>query len=241
MTRNLSHQQDSYKHQPGANDLHIWYICTNHEALPGDLSPLEACLSPQERHRYNSLQRPNSRQNFLISRGCLRYVLSFYLNCPPRALELSLGIHGKPELNPGGLYPPVQFNLSHTRERIAIALHRDTPVGIDIERLKPLTHLEKLCQRCLTHQESETVLGLAIQPATHRFLRYWTAKEAVLKAMGLGLAYPMKHLEVFLGPEVLANQPSAAPIPVAFRSESAPGMNQYWLYQWQPEKKQHVV
>jgi 4'-phosphopantetheinyl transferase len=237
MTGNLSHQQDSHNNKPGANDLYIWDICTTQKMLPGDLSPLEACLSPQEQDRYYRLQRPEVRQNFLLSRGCLRYVLSFYLNCPPGAPEFTQGLQGKPELKPGGLHSLVQFNLSHTQEKIAIALHRDTPVGIDIEQLKPITRLEKLCQRCLTPQEAETVLRLDMPPATHRFLRYWTAKEAILKAMGLGLTYPMKHLEVFLESGDLASQPSAEPIPIALHGEPSPDLNQYWLYQWQSDTK----
>jgi len=239
MAGHLTDKQDSHNSLLGANDLHIWFIRTPSKALPEDLSPLQTCLSAQEHDRYRRLQRPDIRQNFLLSRGCLRYVLSIYLNCSPPALNFSLGRYGKPELKADR--PSLQFNLSHTQERIAIALHSHNPVGIDIERVRPITHLEKLCQRCLTRGEATTVLYLDQPSASHRFFQYWTAKEAILKAMGLGLSYPMKHVEVFLETVNLTNQP--ATIPMALPSHphpsallnSAPVLDGYRLYQWQPE------
>jgi 4'-phosphopantetheinyl transferase len=239
MAGHLTDKQDSHNSPLGANDLHIWFIRTPSEALPADLSPLQTCLSAHEHDRYQRLQRPDIRQHFLLSRGCLRYVLSIYLNCPPLALNFSLGRYGKPELKADS--PPLQFNLSHTQESIAIALHSHNPVGIDIERVRPITHLEKLCQRCLTYEEAATVLNLDRPSAIHRFFQYWTAKEAIVKAMGMGLSYPMKHVEVFLETGHLTNQP--ATIPMAQPShphpsallDSAPVLDGYRLYQWQPE------
>lgn len=56
-------------------------------------------------------------------------------------------------------------------------------VGIDIERLRPVA--ESLFRRILTSEESDCFEG---NDRTEIFFRTFTAKEAVLKAMGLGLA-----------------------------------------------------
>ncbi len=228
-------QKESYHFELGADELHIWFIATHGEGLPEDLSSLEASLNSQEFDRYHHLVRSDVRQNFLLSRGCLRYLLGLYLNRRPGDLEFTLGRHGKPELVSSGEFPPLQFNLSHTGGRLAIALHRHKVVGIDIERLRPVTHLKKLCRRCLTHKEAQTVLTVGLQPGQYRFLRYWTAKEAVLKALGLGLSFPMNRWEVILGLEELSSQPVEVPITLSVPKEEVPGFDRYKLYQWRPE------
>jgi 4'-phosphopantetheinyl transferase len=55
------------------------------------------------------------------------------------------------------------------------------PIGIDIERIRPV----KTALYRKTADEQEWHLTDA--PALHRFFRYWTAKEAVLKAVASGL------------------------------------------------------
>jgi 4'-phosphopantetheinyl transferase len=235
MAGHLIPQQEPHKFRLAADELHIWYITAHGEYSHASCSALEACLNPQELNRYHRLTRPNVRRNFLLSRGCLRHLLGLYLDSPPRNLQFSLGPYGKPELVHGVGQPPLQFNLSHTQGRIAIALHRHQAVGIDIEQLRSVTYLDQLCRRCLTDQEAQTVLTLEDQPAQHRFLRYWTAKEAILKAVGLGLSYPMNQLEVTLCTDDLPSQPVEVPIAPSTFHGQAPDFGPCKLYQWQPE------
>jgi len=56
------------------------------------------------------------------------------------------------------------------------------PVGIDIERLKPRS--VSLIRKIASDRE----WALAEDKSALRFFRYWTAKEAVLKAEGVGLS-----------------------------------------------------
>jgi 4'-phosphopantetheinyl transferase len=103
-------------------------------------------------------------------------------------------------------------------------------IGVDIEALRPLSLLPGLCHRCLTPAETETVLALPNPQADHRFLRYWTGKEACLKALGLGITDSLQSLELTLGYEEL----TTALVPVTV---SAPTLPEHpgQLYQWQPE------
>lgn len=75
----------------------------------------------------------------------------------------------------------IYWSLSHKSTYVAaVVSHR--PVGIDIERIRPVA--EGVQRRTAAPAEWELSpnrdLGL--------FYRYWTAKEAVLKAVGIGLA-----------------------------------------------------
>jgi 4'-phosphopantetheinyl transferase len=73
------------------------------------------------------------------------------------------------------------WSVAHKR-RWAAAVISDQPVGIDIERIKP--RREELFDDAGTPREW-TLLGGRTWPA---FFRLWTAKEAVLKAYGIGMA-----------------------------------------------------
>jgi 4'-phosphopantetheinyl transferase len=72
------------------------------------------------------------------------------------------------------------WSLSHTVDYVA-AVTAGQPVGIDIERIRPFT--EELKQRVAGSQE----WALGPELSQTLFCRFWTAKEAVLKAAGAGL------------------------------------------------------
>lgn len=73
------------------------------------------------------------------------------------------------------------WSVSHKPKWVAAVIARQ-PVGIDIEEVRPRPHRlhAALAERC----EWE-LLG---DDSWHAFYRLWTAKEAVLKATGVGLA-----------------------------------------------------
>lgn len=78
----------------------------------------------------------------------------------------------------------IYWSLSHKIENVA-AIAAPEPVGIDIEQQKPCT--PGLFKRIATTEE--WALGPMNTPLaeTDLFYRYWTAKEAVLKAVGVGI------------------------------------------------------
>src|SRR5437868_5120369 len=71
------------------------------------------------------------------------------------------------------------WSLSH-KSRFAAAVVGPTPIGIDIEEIRPrnealLDYVADTAEWALAERNWET------------FFRYWTAKEAVLKTAGVGL------------------------------------------------------
>ena len=104
-----------------------------------------------------------------------------------QALAVSAGFAGVRlgELEKGGRGEPlpsngVYWSLSHTPHYVAAvaAPHR---IGIDIERIRPFTP----AVRERVAGEEEWALAPDVDETV--FCRFWTAKEAVLKAVGVGL------------------------------------------------------
>lgn len=75
----------------------------------------------------------------------------------------------------------IYWSLTHKESYVA-AVTAHHPIGIDIEKNRPCS--ERLHQRLAAPTEWE----LAAKVTQTLFYRYWTAKEAVLKAVGKGLA-----------------------------------------------------
>lgn len=217
------------------HEVHIWYIQADTAPDSDIQEQFESCLSTQEHEKYLSFKYPTPRQSFLLSRGCLRYLLGRYLALAPHQIEFTLGPQGKPALSDGLGQPLPYFNLSHSETRIAIALHGSRPLGIDIEYARDITHLDKLCQRCLIPAEMQQVLALPQPDASQRFLQYWTAKEALLKCLGTGLTQPMAEIEVVLANAALTNHPAPCP-KASFLKDLPDGASQaFQVYQWHPE------
>jgi 4'-phosphopantetheinyl transferase len=75
----------------------------------------------------------------------------------------------------------MHWSLTHKTTFVA-AVVAPAPVGIDLERIKPVS------SGLYQHVADEREWALAPQKDLPVFFRYWTAKEAVLKAVRKGLA-----------------------------------------------------
>jgi len=81
--------------------------------------------------------------------------------------------HGKPYIADGPY-----FSISHCKEGIAVAIDNQ-PIGIDIEAIRHAD--EELIARTMNAEERAYVHD------DRDFVRLWTQKEAVVKALGIGI------------------------------------------------------
>ncbi len=93
--------------------------------------------------------------------------------------------HGRPRMT-GGAGP--SFNVSHTDGLALVALGpAGVRVGVDVERVRERPHLDQLARRVLADGVYAEWRGLPEVGRVRAFLQAWTAKEAYLKATGLGI------------------------------------------------------
>ena len=147
---------------------------------------------------------------FLASHAALRLVLAIYTGTAAHELAFKTGHGGRPELAwPGGA-PPVRFNLTHTSGLFAVSLTRSEACGVDAERLCNVLD-DALLDLVLTPSERARIGDLARNAAIAEFYKLWTRKEAVLKALGVGLKVDPRCVSVNEDGPVYVNDPAVGP------------------------------
>lgn len=178
-------------------EVHVWR--TRLDGWPlSRVAELAQTLSSDEQARAARLVRPEDKSRFTIARAILRDILSRYTGVPPGELVFSQAQQGKPHL----VQPSValQFNVSHSADRMLAAVSDGPAVGVDIERLRALSDLMELAARFFAAREHSTLLSLEGWQRIRAFFDAWTRKEAVMKARGDGLTLPLDQVEVTLLP-----------------------------------------
>lgn len=130
-------------------------------------------------------------------RHMLRKVLAGYLALDATDVELVEGVHGRPAL--GGVHDQsIGFNWSHSGSDALIAIGRHVYPGIDLEHLRQRPRVLDIAERFFTPAETAALRGLPEAGLAGAFLDLWTAKEAVLKATGRGIAFGLDRLDISL-------------------------------------------
>jgi phosphopantetheinyl transferase len=150
---------------------------------------LENVLSPDERLRASRFPE-RLRRRYVAGRGRLRLLLARLLDDRPGAITLDYGRWGKPVLA-GAFAGRLHFNLTHSQDEALIAFSRTNPVGIDLEMLAPAYTVEwsiRMAASILCDAELSEWQQLPDGNKPGMLLEAWVAKEAVLKAIGCGIA-----------------------------------------------------
>ncbi|WP_374172919.1 4'-phosphopantetheinyl transferase superfamily protein [Flavobacterium tructae] len=85
----------------------------------------------------------------------------------------------------------LQFNISHSGN-IVVCVISDREVGIDIEILKEMD-IEDFKSQMTATEWRKMLLSTDLKTS---FFSYWTQKESVMKALGMGLFLPLSSFEI---------------------------------------------
>lgn len=179
------HPSDRPLTLPRDGAVHIWWI----DVSEGSAHRAAGLLTGEEAARADRFTAAQARLSWMTSRGCLRRLLGSYLGMAPKSVAFVLGPHGKPALSgTAGAQHPLAFSVSHTTCHVALAFAREVAVGIDIEEVKAVPELDALINGQCSAEEQRLLLQVTDrQDRTREFLRRWTEKEAIAKALGLGV------------------------------------------------------
>jgi 4'-phosphopantetheinyl transferase len=176
-------------------DVHVWRLRL---AQPPDaIARLGATLTGDEHARASRFYFERDRTAFTVARGALRTLLGRYTGAAPAALVLGYRDKGKPYL----LSPPgdLEFNVSHSGDFALLAFTRGAPIGVDVERHRPLDDLHSLAKFSFSPSEYAALCALPATDHVTAFYACWSRKEAFIKLTGEGVSQ-LAEFDVSLRP-----------------------------------------
>lgn len=154
-------------------------------------------LSDEECYFADNIRNEMLRKQHIKVRVGLRQILASYLNQTANHITIAKTEYGKPYLPD---YPDMQFNISHSGNTLLVAISSVGAVGIDIEQAKSHKRgFSGLVAKCFAKQEQDYWFSLPECEKTAEFYRFWTRKEAFVKAVGRGLALGLQSCVVASG------------------------------------------
>lgn len=188
-------------------EVHVWHTRLESEDTARRLEPL---LSPDEIQRANRFRFAEHRRRFVIARGCLRKLVSAYLQSDAKEVVFAYSGEGKPSVDVQN-QTDLRFNLSHSGEIAAFAFASGRNLGIDIELMRRDVDVDEIPKRFFSCAEQDVLKTLQGEDKFQGFFNCWTRKEAYVKAVGSGLSLPLRDFDVSLRPrdepKLLATRP----------------------------------
>ena len=188
---------------------HLWFSPFRQigeiQVIHVDLTPHEPreqyaleWLDKEELARWRRYIPDRPRREFALCRAVLRYSLCRRLGCENKQLSFVAASYGKPHALINGQPVPTSFNVSHSGHHGLIAFAQGKQrVGVDVEapssRLRDFDGIAEMVFGPNERAEIASVSGLA---KARLFFKFWTLKEAIVKAFGTGLSIDLTAFEI---------------------------------------------
>jgi 4'-phosphopantetheinyl transferase len=160
----------------------------------------------EEKQRAARFRFPKHAVRYRLCHAAMRQILGQYLGLTADRVALVTESSGKPRLADNS---QLCFNLSHSGDLALLAVAGGLEVGVDVEAVRFDLPVEVLAARFFTASERERLLEMDASATRRTFFQWWSRKEAVLKADGVGIAGGLDHLDISGCPPNLVRFPAA--------------------------------
>lgn len=174
-----------------SHELQIWYADLT--SSQHNIENLHDILDQTEKNRVANFSNKILKRNYIVTRGILRIILSKYLQIPPTEIQLTYNKYGKPKC---AYTRELNFNLSHSGNFVIYTFTLDYKVGVDLEFIRHIKNSQKIAKRFFSEEENTELNALPENKYQDAFFHCWTRKEAFIKALGVGLSYPLNQFSV---------------------------------------------
>lgn len=174
------------------NEIFVWNINWIDYLNQKDIFyPLLSC---QEKARVKRYRFERHQNQFIITRAILRILIGELLQQDPNNLIFEYTDLGQPRL---ACSEELYFSVSYSQHKVLYAFCKHPNIGIDIEYQRDL-NIDWIAARYFSNKENQALKLLNPLQKQAAFFRGWTQKEAITKALGLGLNFPFDQIEVAL-------------------------------------------
>ena len=177
-----------------AKEIHLWK--THLEQSSINIEEKFKILNEEEKIKAQKFRFEKHQKRFTIARSNLKRILSFYLSISPQEVNFQYNAYGKPQLLDNINTIDLQFNISHSEDIAIYGITCHNLIGVDIEYIRPMPEAENLAKRFFSRKEFEEIRRLSYPEKNREFFRFWTAKEAYLKAIGKGISGGLEKVEL---------------------------------------------
>jgi 4'-phosphopantetheinyl transferase len=171
----------------------VWWARLS-AARPG----LGALLDDTELRRLAAYRFADDADRFLLGAVLVRMVAAARLGASAAHVTVDRGCahcgapHGPVRLPGAGLH----LSVTHSASMVGVAACAHARVGLDVEQLASRPDVASLAPDVLAPSELTAWQRLGPAGRPRAFLRYWTRKEAAVKATGDGLPAGLAHVVV---------------------------------------------
>jgi 4'-phosphopantetheinyl transferase len=151
-------------------------------------------LSAEERAVAAAFDSAERRRSYITAHALLRSILGNITGVAPNEIVFRYGRRGKPEI--ASPVQDLQFNMSHSRDIVLVAVAHGRRVGVDIEHIDEPGDVRRIAARFLSPRDRDAIEQLPADRQRDAFLRCWTRKEAYMKARGDGISRPLDDFDV---------------------------------------------
>lgn len=176
-------------HEPARADVWVWSLDVPDETF----EVLSALLNAAERSRAARFFNLEHARRWTVCRGQMRQILGHVAGIAPVDIVFSEEAYGRPYIADAARAMP-SFNLSHTDGYATLAVSADVRIGVDIETIRPLSADEMAWP--LSQVEHAIVEAAPDTSRFETFFRFWTLKEAFIKAVGKGVSLPLEDFDI---------------------------------------------
>jgi 4'-phosphopantetheinyl transferase len=180
------------------HDVHIWFRATG-SLDEAAIAAAASVLSDDERAQYQRFHFARDARDYAAAHALLRHTLSRHGGRAPECWRFDKTAAGKPFLIDAGSVH-ASFSLSHTRGMVACAVTVDADVGVDVECVDRDVDSADIAARFFAPAETTRLMQLDGDARRAYFFDLWTLKEALVKALGTGMAASLSALAFAIGP-----------------------------------------
>lgn len=184
-------------------DYHAWII--DIRDFNNYMHDIKECLSDVEILKSEEIKMENTRILFCLRKGIIRIILSSFLNVNPNEIKYNYSVYGKPFISHDD-YKDFNFNISHSKEYLFVGISNKGEIGVDVEKINVRLSYPLLAESVFSPDELLLYDSYNESDKLWSFYKAWVQKEAISKALGIGISIGFNKFSVNIDPNLSYEQ-----------------------------------
>jgi 4'-phosphopantetheinyl transferase len=176
------------------DEVHVW--CASLNQFYTCVEQMTQILSVDELKRAERFHFPRHRNQYIAAHGLLRKLLADYTSIESDRITIEYGRNGKPFLSEKFSKEKIRFNLSHSNGCALFAFACEREIGVDIEHIREFADMDKVAEQVFSIKEIAVLRSFPESEKNEVFFKFWTRKEAYLKATGEGFSSALDTIDI---------------------------------------------